>query len=87
MDDLDQLSFINNSKNDCKRKEKQISLGESDLDVELSPLNLNAEYLFKKQKDLLSLVTDFGLQQMHELYDVKEKEIFEAGEYFIMNNF
>lgn len=42
-------------------------------------LNLSAEARLKEQKELLIQVTDYGLQQLHQILDAKEREIFQAG--------
>lgn len=85
-DDLDQLSFnestINRESEIEQRSSVVSNIGNNKSMAKDGAENVedrNPEILLKKQKDLLAFVADFGLQNMHELYDVKEKEIYEAG--------
>ncbi|KAL0278790.1 UNVERIFIED_CONTAM: hypothetical protein PYX00_000497 [Menopon gallinae] len=48
--------------------------------------NLSAEARLKEQKELLTQVTDYGLQQLHQILDVKEREIFQAGIFLEKNS-
>lgn len=82
MDDLDHLSFINNVSNksnarDYENKDaiqlmKEVEENENENDSE-------EKFFEKDQKDLLMQVTDYGLEEMNKLYNMKEKEIYEAG--------
>ena len=82
LNDYDHLSFISNGSYNYNsirfydRKKKQKSI-EKNNDEDSLPKS--TESLAKQQRDILMQVTDFGLQEMFELFEIKEKKIFEKG--------